>query len=465
MRILLLGLAPLPTENESHTLGPGKRTWQFAQSLLAEGHRVCLVCSRHVAAYQNRKMKPVSAEEHGNLIYYSMDQNIFEDLSWIQRLHDRFQPACVIGATVFPSFIAVRLRTDKPVWADLFGHIMAEAQTKAHVFSDDYYLTQMWKMEREILDRADIFSVVSKPQSYATIGELGTRGRLNRLTTGYRFVHVVPCAINSSYPVSPPSSDRIMRGTLVAEDDFVILWSGGYNTWTDISTLYNALEKAFSINQKIKFVSTGGEISGHDDLTYKRFLEMTKQSRYREHYIFCGWRTFNEIPLYWQEADIGINIDLFSYEAILGSRNRILDWMCTGLPVVTSELCELSDIIKQKYLGYTFRPENAEELTQLILSLAADRGKLRESAARAREYALREFSVEKTTQALRQWVKNPEGAPDSSIAVTGDWSSRLDSSAGQWKHYTATIRNQMQKNGLIGTAGWILSRYKSMRRG
>ena len=171
-KILLLGMSPLPTENEICTLGPGKRTWQFTKALLAEGHRVVLICSRHLAAYKSKNLMPIIAEEHDNLIYYSIEQSVFESVTWIQQIHDRFEPDCIVGATVFPTSIAVQLRTNLPIWGDLFGHLMAEAQTKSFVFNDDYYILKMWEFEERVLDRADAFSVVSTPRLMQPSGNL-----------------------------------------------------------------------------------------------------------------------------------------------------------------------------------------------------------------------------------------------------------------------------------------------------
>jgi glycosyltransferase involved in cell wall biosynthesis len=463
-RILIFGMCPLPTENETHTLGPGKRTWQFAQALLHEGHRICLVCSRHLAAYKNVPSQPIMAEEHGNLIYYSLNQQVFEDINWIQTLHNRFEPDCIIAATVYPSYIASQLKTDCPIWADLFGHMMAEAQTKSFVFDDDYYLSHMWQLEQQVLARADVFSVVSSPQSYATIGELGTQGRLNKATTGYQFVHTIPCAIDESLRIDSGKEEIPLRGKLWEKDDFVILWSGGYNTWTDVKTMFTALEMAFSANPKIKFVSTGGQIESHDELTYNQFQAMIETSKFKDRFILKGWVPFSQVPAYWRNANLGINIDLFTYEAILGSRNRILDWMQAGLPLVTSELCELSYILKKYQLGFTFRPERADRLAELLIQLAEQPGILEETAERAKEYVYRAFTPMETTQPLRSWVKSPQSAPDRGVPhkALELLSNRRPM---MLSHYWASIRNQIRANGLAGALRWFSSRYINSFRG
>ncbi|MGB3976495.1 MAG: glycosyltransferase [bacterium] len=463
-RILLLGLSPLPTVNDRFTLAPGKRTWQFASPLLEKGHRICLVCSRHLAAKQSKDREKIEAEEHGNLIYYDVTQDLFENKTWLQQIHDNFKPDCIVGATVYPSYIATKLRTDRPIWADLFGHIMAEAQTKSQVFKDNYYLSQLWNQEKTILDRADIFSVVAKPQSYATIGELGTRFRLNRATTGYQFTHVIPCSINENTVFDQSKQTRILRGVHVPDDAFIILWSGGYNTWADVKTLFKALENLFQSHPNAYFVSTGGEIASHDEITYQFFLNQIDQSIYKNRFIMRGWIPFSEIPSYLHEANIGVNIDLFSYEGILGSRNRLLDWMQFKLPMLTSELCDLSLIIKNNSLGLTFEPENVDSLVTALTQAINHPDMLHSMAQKAFDYCLEHFTSEMTTRPLQKWVENPCRAPDYKDRYNPESWSHSDHFVNTLSHYRASIMNNIKTGGFLHTIKWILARTPGTRR-
>jgi glycosyltransferase involved in cell wall biosynthesis len=463
-RILILGLNPLPTENDTCTLAPGKRTWQFVSPLLENGHRICLVCSRHLAAIQDIDYERIKAEEHSNLIYYSVIQDTFENMSWLQQIHDNFDPDCIVGATVYPSYIATRLRTNRPIWADLFGHIMAEAQTKSQVFSDNYYLSKLWGQEKTILDRADILSVVSKPQSYATIGELGTRFRLNRLTTGYQFTRVVPCSINENTPFERTAEQPVLRGKYVPKDAFIILWSGGYNTWADVKTLFRALETIFRLYPHAFFVSTGGEIASHDEITYRFFLNQIEKSKYKDRFIMRGWIPFSEIPSCIRESNIGVNIDLFSYEGILGSRNRLMDWMQFKLPILTSELCDLSIILKDNSLGLTFEPENADSLVDTLKCAIEDPDSLKKMADKAHDYCIKHFSSRVTTLPLQEWVLDPRRAPDHRDQRNPDSQSSSDTILSTIRHYHASIRNNIRSGGVLHTVKWILARTPGIRR-
>ncbi len=457
--ILVLGMCPLPGDNETQTIGPGKRTWQFVKTLLDHGHHVCLIASRHKGAYTERKHPRIAAETHDSLIRYTVDQEIFENRKWIQHIHDNFRPDVVLGATVYPSYIACGLNTDKPIWADLFGHIMAEAQTKCRLFDDDFYLLRFWNYEQRVIDKADIFSVVSNPQLQATIGELGIRGRLNKRSAGYSFIRLIPCAVDLEAYDKLKIDDNSVIDLECQDDDFIVSWSGGYNTWTDVETLFCALENAMAQNNSIKFLSTGGAIGGHDEFTYPHFLELINASVCRDNFIMKGWIPHELVPAHWRRSHVGINIDRMSYEAVLGSRNRILDWMGVKLPVITTKVCELTEIMEEKKLGLTFEPEKADVLTNLLLNAARDKNELKRYAERAYRYAQEKFTFEATTQPLLEWLENPAAAPDKNRRVdlpgAGIKKTRILRS-----HYIASLRNTYMREGPIGTVKWAVDRIK-----
>jgi glycosyltransferase involved in cell wall biosynthesis len=407
-RILIFGLSPLPFENERRMYGPGIRTWQFAEPLLADGHDVRLVTMRIGGAYEEAGER-VRHRQEGRLDSWSLDEKGFKDLPFLQKLHDDFAPDAVVGATAHASSVAVRISTDRPVWADVFGDLMAEAQAKAFVYDNDHYLIHFWDMLRPILDRADIFSGVSNRQCCSLVGALGVRGRLNKHSHGYLLVHHVPCGMSAT----PFTHEKtVLRGIDAAPGDFVLLWSGGYNTWTDVETLFAALEIAMERDHRVRFASTGGQIDGHDERTYPRFRELIAGSRFRERYLLRGWLPTQDVPNYYFEADAGIHIDRPIYERILGSENRVLDWMRAGLPIVCSDVSELAEQLDRDSLGVVYRSGDAAGLAGAILRLVEDPLGRREMARRANAWALENLTFERTTEPLRRWANAPLPSPD-----------------------------------------------------
>ncbi len=412
-KILLLGLAPLPFENTTKTFGPGIRAWQFAKPLISQGHELLLIASRIPFVYKDRPRVEVISQQD-NFKYIQVEQQEFEMGDLLHKQIKEFEPDCIVGATSFPSYIASLLEGDLPAWMDLFGSVMAEAQAKAYAYGDDSYIRHFWRHTEAALDRGDAFSSVSNYQKYALIGELGTRGRLNAATAGYEFVHTIPCGIEGE----PYKHTRqVTRGIDTPKDAFIVLHSGGYNTWMDVKTLFHGLEKAMAKDPSIYFVSTGGAIQGHDEMTYPWLEKAVTGSRFKGRFILKGWQPKDDVHNYYFEADVGINLDKHIYEGLLGSRNRFLDWMRAGLIAVTTELCELSSELINMELFFKVNAKDADHLAQVLLKLSADRDKLPELRREASEFVFKRYSFEETTKPLIAWADSPKRAPDAQRAV------------------------------------------------
>ena len=489
-KIFVLGMSPLPFENDRKVYGTGIRTWQFILPLLEKGHRIC-VCNYAIpSAYADDFESDYKRDfiytgdlkikkEYASSIFmknkereaggsrpggeerrcrYSFEYNVlkkddFENAELISEIFTQFKPDCIVSCTFYPSSIASRLihylkskkkdntydmetgdpegrgevnsknwnrdnnNTDSvqningvPFWADLFGHVMAEAQARAYIDGNDECLFHYWNSEYNIVSNADVFSCVSSRQKYALIGELGAVGRLNKYTSGYDFINIIPCGLPQE---EYRHTENVFRGRgRIKNDDFVVLWTGGYNTWTDVDTLFKGLTLAMEKNSKIKFVSTGGEIPEQDMKTYPRFLSMINGSPYKERFVMKGWVAGEDVPNYYLEADVGINIDKDIYEVRLGSKNRILDWFRAGLCVLSSNVCELTDIIEKEKIGYTFKPYDSKDLSAKLIYLANHHDEVKKTAIAGKKYGLSNFNFNKTTEKLQKWVERPTFSPD-----------------------------------------------------
>ncbi|MCX5705899.1 MAG: SPASM domain-containing protein [Candidatus Omnitrophica bacterium] len=408
-KVMVLGISPLPFENEISLSGPGIRTWQFVKPVLEDGHEVCLICLQPSEGYKQKISGLIHIGNYKSLKYYSLSFKDFNELTNIQKIHDDFNPDCIFSLSSFgPSYAAVQLATGKPIWFDR-GDIMAEAQIKVIEENNNDYLYNFWNLEEMVLERGDVFSAVSLPQRFSVIGRLGGAGRLNSQTLGYEFVHAIPCGIESG---SYSHTKSIIRGKSVSEGDFVILWSGGYNNWTDIDTLFSGLEIAMSGNSRIKFVSTGGEISGQREAVYARFLRLIDGSKYKDRFIMLGWVATEDLANIYLESDLGINIDKYCYEVVLGSRHRLLDWMKAGLPILTTNFSELTHLLHSNKMVFTYPDADHLALAEKFLKLSLKKEDLLEYAQRAKVFVNIEFTYEITTKVFRDWVKDPKNSPD-----------------------------------------------------
>ncbi len=421
-RVLVAGVCPLPFENTPRSFGPGIRTWQFAWSLSRAGHEVRLLALRAPGAYADGA--GAATEVRDGIHIGRLSDVAFFDPATVRAAVRDAHPDALVGASLLGSAALARARSSLPFWADEFGHAMAEAQAKAFAEGRNWPVAYTWNLLRPVLLSADRLSVVSERQRYAAIGELGAVGRLTAETCGYEFTAVIPCAlVPTEEAPTPPGGGPgpVVRGRLVPEDAFVVLWSGGFNVWSDVETVARGVETAMSRNPQIHFVATGGAIPGLDAAAWERFRAMAGGSPHRDRFHLEGWVPAERVAAYVAEADLGILADRPIYEGLLGSKNRVVQWMGAGLPVLYNRIGDLGDLLEGRRLGLTFPPGDAAVLAERLAWAATHREELRERASRAREVAHRELTFEATARPLVDWAASPRRAPDAARRARDPW--------------------------------------------
>jgi glycosyltransferase involved in cell wall biosynthesis len=405
-RILIYGVAPLPFENTQKNYGPGIRTWQFARSLAAAGHEVRLLAVTLADAYL---APPVELETVDGVRIERVSRGLFTDHERTRAQIAEFAPDCVVGATIYGSYALALTQPAVPFWADQFGHVMAEAQAKSALDGHGDTIPYFWSLVEAVIGWADRISVVSERQKWAAVGELGATGRLSFRTIGHDFVSVLPCALlPATSGDHPPAPHRRSH----AGEPFQVLWSGSYNTWSDVRTLVTGLERAMERDTRVRFVSTGGEIPGHDESTYGELIERVGSSRFADRFDLRGWLIADELPAVVAGADLGVLTEKPIYEGILGSKNRVVQWMSSGLAVAYNQIGDLGDLLERRQLGLTFPVGDADALAERISWAAEHPLELAAMADDARRFAQEHLTFEATTRELVAWAAKPTFAPD-----------------------------------------------------
>jgi len=415
--VLVLGVGPVPPDNPRRLHAPGLRLWTLARFLARHDYKVVVAMVGFAgsdgtdpeAATQNDETL-VPDHLPDEILRYKLPYDIVAASRHIGMIAARHNPRCVVSSTDFMNLAAVSARLPVPLWLDFMGQPMAERQLLADVYGSDEGLRSQWEYILPALLGGDRFSVCSERQRYMLLGELGAVGRLNRHTARENLVEVlVPFHLAEA---KFTHERNVLRGICVRADDFVVLWSGGYNTWTDVDTLFAGLERAMTQHPKIVFVSIGGAIPGHDDRTFERFRRMVANSPRKNRYEFCGWVPTEDVQNYYIESNCAINIDRWSVEGQVGYRTRVLDWIMAGLPVVTTVLSELVEDLAARNFVTTFRIGDPQDLSIKLAGLAVDCAPAMEQTNKAREYLRRKLDPEKALVPLLEWVAQPKPAPD-----------------------------------------------------
>jgi glycosyltransferase involved in cell wall biosynthesis len=411
-KILLIGYNPPQIVPNAKIEAAHYRTWQFLQPLLDDGHEVCLCAGTRDEVAGADDVPP---GWRAQLVYHPIAFGAGEWVKQLQAAHDAFAPQCVVAVNFSHCLYATKLRTDAPVWMDIYGDLLTITQAAAYRAQSDRGIETQIAFMREVLRRGDIFSGCGRSQCHMMVGELALAGRLNSRTFGYEFTRTI-------LPGSPPRGDipesegkcarQLLAQHGVADADFVVLWCGGYNTWTDVETLFHGLEAAMESDPRIHYVSVGANTYKATDNVYDRLVAMAAASPHAGRYHMLGWRPWSEMATYYRESNVGINIDALHYETIFGTRTRLVEMIASGLPVVTSLGAELSYLLRDGGVALTFEVGDWQMLGQNLAQMAANPALTCDMAVAACRYAQDDLSFATTTVPLRQWVQNPASAPD-----------------------------------------------------
>jgi glycosyltransferase involved in cell wall biosynthesis len=297
---------------------------------------------------------------------------------------------------------------------DIYGDYLTIIQASRYRGQTNRGISTAIAFMHRVLQKGDVFSVCSTTQSHALVGELAMAGRLNFRTFGYQFTRII-------LPGSPPAIDMkngngqrvLMRRRLgLSDDTFLVLWCGGYNTWTDIKTLFSGLIWAIEREPKVHFLSIGASTYNSPNNVYAQFLKLIEQSHYRDHFHMLGWRPWEEINDFYFGSDVGINIDALHYETIYGTRTRLVEMISAGLPVITTLGTELSSMLGEGKIAYTFEIGDSVELGKNILKLARNPEIRQQMSSNAYSFAQNDLSFSNTTIPVREWIQSPYPAPD-----------------------------------------------------
>lgn len=397
MRILMFGMAPLPTDRSRHHAAPGIRAWQLAAALANDGHQVHLVTFGPPA-------RPARGEQPG-WTREALAPGDFLDADALQRIHNRVRPGAAVAAGSYqPTLAATRIRTPAPLWIDLPGDLTAEAQLRWAQAGDRQHGDDARDVLSRALHRADALSAVSTAQRATLWGQLGLCGRLGARALAHDPVAVIP-------PCCPPPVDTASRlpAALATLPDsaLLVVSSGGFNAWLDVDTLVAALTAAMDREPRIHFAAAGGPIPDMDPGPYDALAAAAAKGPHSDRFHALGWLHLHELAGLYARALAGVCLDRPCPEAHLGARNRLLHWAQHGVPAVVTPLCETARELCDRGAAFPVSVEDPGGVAATLVSLARTPERAREAGRRAREHVAAHATASGTALPLVLWARQP----------------------------------------------------------
>ncbi|GAA3843508.1 glycosyltransferase [Saccharothrix violaceirubra] len=269
------------------------------------------------------------------------------------------------------------------------------------------------------LRRGDFFLCASERQRHFWLGHLAALGRLtpslyDNDPTVRSLLAIAPFGLSGK---PPQRTGPGLRATLgLAESDKVVLWAGGVYSWFDPLTLVAAIDTLRARRPDVRLVFLGMkhpnpevpdmDIAGRTRALAKR-LELTGT-----HVFFNEtWVPYQDRQNWLLDADCGVTTHYEHVETTFAFRTRVLDYLWSGLPIVTTDGDSFADLVRREGLGVVVGSEDPDALADALEKALYD--KEFADACAERIAAVRErFTWEVALAPLVEFCRDPRPATD-----------------------------------------------------
>ncbi|MEU7478925.1 glycosyltransferase [Lentzea sp. NPDC042327] len=270
------------------------------------------------------------------------------------------------------------------------------------------------------LERGDFFLCASERQRHFWLGHLASLGRLTPTLydndpTTQSLLGIVPFGLSGKPPQrTAPAIKGVVPG--VTDADKVVIWAGGVYSWFDPLTLVEAMDhlRKRRSNAKLYFLGMkhpNPEVPDMDIAGQTRGLAASLGLTGEHVFFNDGWVPYTERQNWLLDADCGVTTHYEHVETTFAFRTRVLDYLWSGLPIVTTSGDSFADLVAREGLGVVVPPENPEALADALETVLYDE----EFAAGCRERiaVVRErYTWETALAPLAEFCRNPRPAAD-----------------------------------------------------
>lgn len=404
-RILLLGMGGLPDNRLEVVDFPRLRLWHFARTLLQAGLDVSVVTGVQAPStlgWQTARLEGLP------LHVLEVPKTALEvhsaPTAWAQA---RRVDAVVSAGPFAPARAVARIPRGLPVWLDIPGDPMAEAQMRSARDSDHSHVLHAWEMLTAVLERGDAFSVISERQRDAVLGQLGLAGRLVPGVHAEHLVHTLPVALEPLWQTWA-GGESADSEALPRDPDHVIV-PGAVNTWLDVETLVAGVCAAMRQQPRLRVTVTGGAIEGHHPGGWNALKAHVEASGFAHRWTFTGWIDAPRAARLSTTASWGLSLDRPGLEPYLGSRTRLLYGVALGMRFILTPGSALAQALVDEGLAVAIAPGDPESLAVALLEATTRPSIPAQLDARAR--LLTRFDPKRVSGALVAWALNPCAVP------------------------------------------------------
>jgi GT2 family glycosyltransferase/glycosyltransferase involved in cell wall biosynthesis len=268
--------------------------------------------------------------------------------------------------------------------------------------------------------RGDFFLCASDRQRHFWLGHLAAIGRLT--PTLYdsdpsvkSLLAVAPFGLSAKPPQrTGPGPRESIPG--IGGGDKLVIWAGGIYNWFDPLTLLHAMDRLRHKHPDAKLLFLGMRHPNPDvgemDMAGKtRGLAQRLDLVGRNVFFNETWVPYEQRQNWLLDADCGVTTHFEHVETTFAFRTRVLDYLWSGLPIVTTAGDSFADLVERERLGVVVPAEDPDALAAALESVLYDEDFVKSCRDRI-ELVRERYTWETVLAPLTEFCRNPRPAAD-----------------------------------------------------
>lgn len=296
-----------------------------------------------------------------------------------------------------------------PTVIDLYDPYILENLNYTDILGNAPYFNDYETLTTQ-LNNGDFFLCSNEKQRDFYIGMLCALGRINPITynedrTLANLISCVPFGVPDHLPLH---SKKVLRNVIkgIKEDDFIIFFGGIYE-WYDPVTLIHSIKDVCEKKENVRLIFSSNPNPGTPQKKYELAKELSKKLNLENKNIFfINWFEYEERENFYLESDIAISTHALNLETSYSFRTRILDYLWSGLPIISTRGGSVSELLERYDAGILVDPGDVDQLTSAILLLINDKEK-KERLSRNGKVLADKFRWDIVVEPLKKFCANP----------------------------------------------------------
>lgn len=190
-------------------------------------------------------------------------------------------------------------------------------------------------------------------------------------------ISLVPSGVDETPPAAP--TEPVLRGSVFPPDARIVLWNGGIWDWFDPITVIRAVALLRRSDDRwaLAFAGLRRPSDRRPMAMSERAIAAAEETGLTGDgavYFNEGWTRYDARGEMLLEADVGVSAHAYSLETRFAFRNRLLDCVWAGLPIVCSRGDELAECVRRDGWGEAVAPGDVEGFAA-ALARVVERGR------------------------------------------------------------------------------------------